>query len=95
MSFSLDHILLVTLCLVVLAGLQLRLQEIAKRRAERERVERADSVQWPATDPSESAQAASVADTAEVQLRVVTDDGVRTTWIAPDGTVNGFRFSLN
>ena len=93
MSFSLDHILLVTLCLVVLAGLQLRLQEIAKRRAERERVERADSVQWPATDPSESAQAASVADTAEV--RAVTADGVRTTWIAPDGTVNGFRFSLN
>ena len=95
MSFSLEHILLVTLCLVVLAGLQLRLQEIAKRRAERERVGRADSVPQPATDPFESAQAASVADTAEVRLRVVTDDGVRTTWIAPDGTVNGFRFSLN
>ena len=93
MSFNLEHILLVTLCLVVLAGLQLRLQEIAKRRAERVRVGRADSVPQPATDPFESAQAASVADTAEV--RAVTDDGVRTTWIAPDGTVNGFRFSLN
>ena len=95
MSFSLDHILLVTLCLVALAGLQLRLQEIAKRRAERERVGRADSVQRPATDPFESAQATSVTDTAEVRLRVVTADGVRTTWIAPDGTVNGFLFSLN
>ena len=93
MSFSLDHILLVTLCLVVLAGLQLRLQEIAKRRAERERVGRADSVPRPATDPFESAQTASVTDTNEV--RAVTADGVRTPWIAPDGTVNGFRFSLN
>ena len=59
MSFSLDHILLVTLCLVVLAGLQLRLQEIAKRRAERERVGRADSAPRLATDPFEFAQAAS------------------------------------
>jgi hypothetical protein len=95
MSFSLDHILLVTLCLVVLAGLQLRLQEIAKRRAERERVGRADSAPQPETDPFESAQAASAADTAEVRLRVVTADDVPPTWIAPDGTVNGFRFSLN
>ena len=94
MSFSLEHILLVTLCLVVLAGLQLRLQEIAKRRAERERVGRADSVPRPATDPFESAQATSVTDTAEVRA-AVTADGVRTPWIAPDGTVNGFQFSLN
>lgn len=93
--FSFQNILLLTMCLTALVGVQLWLQNVAKRRAEREHGRRADAVQRPAATPTEPAQVASDTDTAEVQLRVVTDDGVRTTWIEPDGTVSAFRFSLN
>lgn len=106
MIFSFQNILLLTMCLTALVGVQLWLQNVAKRRAEREHGRRADAVQRPAATPTEPAQVASDTDTAEVralsakrgragQLRVVIDDGVRTTWIEPDGTVNAFRFSLN
>lgn len=95
MIFSFQNILLLTMCLTALVGVQLWLQNVAKRRAEREHGRRADAVQRPAATPTEPAQVASDTETAEVQLRVVTDDGVRTTWIEPDGTVSAFRFSLN
>ena len=95
MIFSFQNILLLAVCLTALVGVQLWLQSVARRRAEREHGRRADAAPPPVANPTEPAPIAPDTDTAEVRLRVVTDDGVRTTWIAPDGTVSAFRFSLN
>lgn len=104
--FSFQNILLLTMCLTALVGVQLWLQNVAKRRAERDHGRRADAAPPLVANLTEPTQVASDTDTAEVralsakrgragQLRVVTDDWVRTTWIEPDGAVSAFRFSLN